>query len=156
MQINGVQSYCYCPKTPAFCARFSRKNVDMLIENAKASKPENIPQLYTMLEYLDELPGRELRFETKDYAGQYTLANDYRTRVYLGGIQLGEAKGLRNYFGALFNACVKNEAQAEHLRMPERIFEQQWWNNRHKTAEDIRKFALPDMVKLSPNEMDEL
>ena len=41
-----------------------------------------------------------------------------------------------------FTKSDDEETHFNYVRMPKMIFEQEWWKNRHKTADDIRKLAI--------------
>ena len=129
---------------------------------------ESIPQLYTMVKYLTEFPEKiaRVKFSAKNpLTGNYkaishkkAVSGDYRsvvTEIMLPdhlnyGYPIGSASdsyGPANMsFVALKNAVVKTTDKSRIafdccLRMPERIFEQEWWKNRHITEDDIMKLA---------------
>ena len=134
MRINSIQSYNNCNK-PAFNARLSGKDAEMLIEEIKGSDASLAPKLYTMLEYLHELGGKKAEFiKTTNY---FQLLIDKKPAT-------GNNMFISRY-NALYSALVKHKntivKKSDIIRMPESIFEQKWWENRNKTVEDIKNLS---------------
>ena len=49
----------------------------------------------------------------------------------------------KSKFDALKRACVEDDfISGGYLHMPESVYENQWWNNRNITEDDILKLAI--------------
>lgn len=121
---------------PQFTARFPKadlQNIINKVESFKTKQPEIVPTTYTCLEYLDSiLPGQKLRLIN------YGRGCELRANDKLLGVSSGVLSAIRN-------ACVKDDEQViarNYMRMPQSVFENEWWKNRFVKAEDIEKFAL--------------
>jgi len=130
------------------------------------------PKLYTMLKHLDEQCPEDvayLEYVTKTKDGKYfrpvkndkerweivennfekplgvriyTRPQDYKDR-YEKKDFIGHSLDQASPFEALKDATITNDdTHFGYIHIPENIFEQEWWKNKDKTAEDIKKLAI--------------
>lgn len=128
-----------CPKGTNFRAKFSKADIEAFVEATQyyinaADRPAAIPKLYTMLKYFEELPGKFAKISQKNEATKkYGIIYEY-------GI-IGEGY---NAYQALKDAAVElssNRNNSYVIKMPPRIFEMEWWANRHVKENDVLKLA---------------
>lgn len=130
-------------KTNSFRARFPKSDLNQLIKRAD-STVAGMPKLYTMIDFLDKLPGKRAQFLIKEDNTHlnkvYTSIFDYTLRI--DGRIVGYSA--KDNWSALSNACIDDTMPqfGKHIHMPRSVFENKWWNNLNKTEEDIMKFAI--------------
>lgn len=172
MRISNIQGYNnrYSQNEPSFGLKFRKKDIKEFLNEAIWEDDDDksiYPKLYTMLKYFEEIPGdvAYIEYVTKKEGSQYHTI--VRTKKEMQDIiENGKNLGVRIYaytddfdpkrkieYGwnynngsvikALEKATVTDEDKHWNtLKMPERIFEQEWWKNRHVTSEDIKKLAI--------------
>lgn len=117
-----------------FKAKLSAKDVNGLLREINGKDASYVPKLYTLLERLDELPGKKAGFDEEYNWCSLTInENDVNPNKFF------------SKFSALYSSLVEhkdtNVKNSSIIRMPERIFEQKWWDNRGKTKTDIKQFG---------------
>ena len=163
MRINGVQNYSYAQSrvkqnNQAFEARFDKASLKLLLDEAshiKKNKPEIIPQLYTMLSYIKELPGKVVKFVDKS-EGKYVaemlqplhrslVVDNEKVLLTKSGSWLKTSRGHvktlpPKALEMLEQVCLldeKNLPTHPYVRMPKSVFEQEWWKNRGVSEQTI-------------------
>lgn len=135
LPINNIQNN----KQQNFKAKFSAKDINVLLDEIKGYDADLYPKLYTLLERVNELPGKNAKFVPADDYGNYW-------QLHIDGKSISKAFQFINKYSALYSSLVKHKDNiikySDIVRMPERIFEQKWWKNRIKGEEDIRNFSL--------------
>jgi hypothetical protein len=183
MKINNIQSYNRVNHSPAFGVKFNQKDINTILNSVseeyiygdKGADYSIYPKVYTMLKYLEEIPGDKayIRYITldnnwkpqilTDESTMYNLArnNEYvKSEICIStkGCSVPEVIGENDgnpasLVKALERATLafstdkhadetNKEFHEKYIHMPRIIFEQEWWKNRHKTSEDIRKLAI--------------
>ena len=151
----------------SFNAKFTKKDIKELIQVCDTDNKSVYPKIYTMLKYLTEAPFEKVQFEyVVDKKGdkKYRIVkrkNDLYKYIEENksiGVQIvsfvekygrksKEILGVDYQKAVPMNALKDATVTAEdehygYIKMPERIFEQEWWNNRHVTVDDIKKLAI--------------
>ena len=129
-----------------FRATFPRKQVqEMVQEIAVTNEPEGLAQLYTLLKYAKEIPGKVLLLKQGTVTQQRNnCANTVNFLISDNARKLGHSFKDRK-FDALLDICVKKDKQTSHsefIRMPQSVFEREWWNNRHVNERDVLNLSL--------------
>ena len=135
LPINNIQN----DKQQNFKARFSAKDINTVLSEIKGHDADLYPKLFTMLERVNELPGKVAKFVSPDgYGNSWQVHIDKKSLT-------GQSLFL-NRFSALYSSIVKHKdsivKSSDIVRMPESIFEQKWWANRFKTEGDVKNFSL--------------
>ena len=135
LPINNAQNN----KQQNFKAKFSAKDINNVLSEVKGLDADLYPKLYTLLERVNELPGKTAKFVPAD-----EFCNAWQ--VHIDGKSISKAFHFKNRYNALFSSVVKHKGNivkySDTVRMPENIFEQKWWANRFKGEEDIKNFSL--------------
>ena len=135
LPINNIQNN----KQQNFKAKFSAKDINNVLSEVKGYDADLYPKLYTLLERVNELPGKTAKFVPMDEFGN-------AWQVHIDGKSMSKAFQFMNRYSALFSSVVKHDGNiiknSDIVRMPESIFEQKWWANRAKNENDIRHFSL--------------
>ena len=133
--INNTQNN----KQQNFKAKFSAKDINNVLSEVKGYDADLYPKLYTLLERVNELPGKTANFVPTDEFGN-------AWQVHIDGKSMSKSFQFKNRYNALYRSVVNNDSNiikhSDIVRMPERIFEQKWWANRFKGKEDIKNFSL--------------
>lgn len=151
MQIQPIINYYnnnFNNNKNTFTAKLSADDLRLVIQEIQQSGcAENLPKAYTYLEYLNEIPERMAHFS--QYNGN-TSWTDMFCGLFVHYKELASEKLYSkhqqpSYLNILHNACVESEGTKSHyVRMPQSVFEQKWWENRHKTVADlITEFTFP-------------
>ena len=134
LPINNLQNN----KQPNFKAKFTAKDINAVLGEIKGHDAELYPKLYTMLERVNELPGKTAQFVSSDGYGNFW-------QVHIDNKSLTSNKFI-NRFSALYSSLINHkDSIVKHSdigRMPESIFEQRWWANRFKTEGDVTNFNI--------------
>ncbi len=135
LPINNIQNN----KQQNFKAKFSAKDINNVLSDIKCFDADLYPKLYTLLERVNELPGKTAKFVPTD-----EFCNAWQ--VHIDGKSMSNAFQFKNRYSALYSSVVKHEGNiikySDFVRMPKNIFEQKWWANRFKGEEDIKNFSL--------------
>lgn len=135
LPINNIQYN----KQQNFKAKFSAKDIKEVLSEVKGYDADLYPKLYTLLERINELPGKTAKFVPTD-----EFCNAWQ--VHVDGKSMSKAFQFKNRYSALYSSVVNHEGNiikySDIVRMPESIFEQKWWANRAKSEEDVRHFSL--------------
>ena len=122
-------------KKPRFEAKFPKKELVSLIDETKLyHDADAIPKLYVLLEYLAEFPGKVAELITKKNL----------TTLKVDNKQVGDSNFFATGFETLKELLVGNYSTKQYIRMPERIFEQKWWDNRNVKGNQLMKFAYSE------------
>ena len=161
MKINEIQNYSYVKnvnsqKRQNFKASFDKASMSILLKEAKSIKathPEIMPQLYTLLQHIDSFPGKvaklAYKIDPKNEQFVYHLRDIYCKMVIddkkvlfnrcVGQVLNEESIGSQTFaINLLKKLCIYNEKESNptgYVRMPQSVFEQKWWQNRHCTTE---------------------
>lgn len=144
----------------AFKARFFKDDIKTLIKEATPKSAFDskdprveIPKLYTALKFLDENhPDKMLKLNTDtqlyrekkaalSHGESYSHATFTKIFNENGKKLVDEEKPLY----ALYGLCLKSlhaTHDKRYLRMPQSVFENEWWKNRNVTIEDVEKLAF--------------
>lgn len=123
--INNIQ-----PKTN-FKANFPKQDVKQLLGEVKGHERCIIPQLYTLLDFIKNLPQKNAEIK---HLGLWN-------QIYLDGKPLTGSNKYINAFFALYDSVVANKNSmvdnSEIKRISENEFEKRWYKNANKTKQDI-------------------
>ena len=135
LPINNIQNN----KQQNFKAKFSAKDINSVLSDIKCYDADLYPKLYTLLERVNELPGKVAKFVPSDKFGN-------AWQVHIDGKSMSNAFQFKSRYSALYSSIVKHDGNiiknSDIVRMPESIFEQKWYANRFACEEDIKKFSL--------------
>ena len=146
--INNNQSHT----NTNFRAHFHRKEItNMIKEVAAKNDPEGLPILYTLLKFVEkEIYGGVAELKQ----GAVITNRNYPENVIFLITDNARRQGhseRKSLVGALMDMCVKRDmstAHSEFVRMPNRIFEDECWANRHVTEQDILDLSYKTPVKI--------
>ena len=131
---------------PQFKANLPKKEINTIIDSALShDKQAGIPKLYTLLERLDKMPGRNAEIKTlarnnqsslMGFGTDYFNANYWQLRVDDKLVSEGP-----NAYDLLYSATTSTKpTDGRKIAMPQAVFDLLWWENREKTAQDIEQF----------------
>ena len=135
LPINNIQNN----KQQNFKAKFSAKDINAVLSEINGYDADLYPKLYTLLERVNELPGKTAEFVPTDIWNNFW-------QVHIDGKSISRAFQFISRYNALYSSIVRHDDNiikySDTVRMPARIFEQKWWANRNKGEEDIKNFSL--------------
>ena len=121
---------------PGFKAKFPKQDINTLISDIEFHDASLKPKLYTLLEYMQELGGDKANIVTDQYKNYYQIQIDGK---------LQNLNKFMNAYSSLYSTLVEHKdsivTNSKIVRMPESVFEQKWWANRHKKESDIKNFS---------------
>lgn len=123
---------------PNFNAKFSKSDINHFLSDIKDHDASLVPKLYTLLDFVDKLPGEKAKIvKPLAYADWF--------KIHIDGKSATGDHEFINAFTALYTMVVKHKdsilKESDIVRMPERIFEQEWWKNRFVTVANIKEFS---------------
>ena len=65
MQVTQLNNITYPKKTTSFKAKLSKQDLNLVLKEIKGHDVALVPKLYTLLEILHELGGKNARFVTE-------------------------------------------------------------------------------------------
>lgn len=117
-----------------FKAKLPPRDVNNLLREINGYDASLVPKLYTLLERLEELPGKQAGF-----------LNEHGWHSLIVNNKSVNCNKFCNNYAALYSSLVNHKdtivKESRIVRMPESIFEQKWWQNRTRTKSDIKKLA---------------
>ena len=123
--INNIQ-----PKTN-FKANFPKQDVKQLLTEVKVQDRCIIPQLYTLLDFIKNLPQKNAEIK---HIGIWN-------QIHIDGKSITSKNKYMNAFSALYDGIVahKNSTLKDNgiKRLTESEFENRWYKNANKTKQDI-------------------
>lgn len=135
MQVTQLNNITYPKKTTSFKAKLSKQDLNLVLKEIKGHDVALVPKLYTLLEILHELGGKNARFVTESKKFSYLLIDD----------KVINETVFKSCYSALFNSLIESKSSnvmnPSIIRMPESIFEQKWWVNKHKTIKNMNIFV---------------
>lgn len=131
LPIRNIQNH----QKTSFNARFSKTDIAAVLAEVKGYDADLYPKLYTMLSYVNELSGETAKFVSSECGNFW--------QVFIDKKSLTGKKFFINRYSALYESTVNHRdtivKKSDIVRMPENIFEQEWWKNRKKTESDIKE-----------------
>ena len=129
-----------------FKARFPEKDIEKLLNStSKLPHPElRMPHLYTMLEVIDNLPGKTARLKKKKdvFGAYYCVSIDSKKDMGRSRTFLGETSPAL----ALYSACLRTLKEASANKFDntaaERTLKSMASKNKNATADTIRQLSL--------------
>ncbi len=111
---------------PSFGIRFSKTDIAKLTKSAKNEEgAAGLPQLYTILDYCDELSGKLAKITEKNispHGKHYVISVD--------GKPIAVGDPYEKVFSFFKRTFVGDKSDKNFIRMPFRIFEEKWFANR--------------------------
>lgn len=142
MRVTPVSINTNCRK-PNFEAKFSQKEIQNLIISATSDeKAAGIPQLYTLLKHLAWLPGKIAKFADSESIGHSFSKTNKRVLLIDSKPQMYSDYGWESDFGLLKKYLVGEKSTMDVIRMPNSVFEREWWENRNVAADDLKELVL--------------
>lgn len=135
----------------SFGAKFSTKECNNLIDSALChDKQAGIQKLYTLLEKLDKMPGKNAELKTwarnnqSDVVGFMSKSDGFGCQIRIDGKLAAEG---RDCYEALYSAVTsKRTKDGEKIAMPKSVFDLLWWGNAEKTTKDLMAFFKPTSI----------
>lgn len=153
MHISPVNNN-HLQSKPNFRACFKRQEIINMIKEAQTiNTPEGMPVLYTLLKFVkEEIPGNiaELKRGT---ITKVQCSNTPTDVIFLmtDNVRRHGHSEKHSLVSALMDMCVKKDKSTAHsqfVRMPERIFEDMYWANRHVTEHDILDLSYKTPINI--------
>lgn len=127
LPINNIQNN----KQQNFKAKFSKYDVNQFVQELQFKDVDDVPKLYTMLEYIKNLPGKIARINKLGYWCQ----------IRIDGKPLTNDRHYFTVFHALEDATIAHKhtliKETPHPRLSEEEYEDMFYKNAKKTVKDI-------------------
>lgn len=136
--INTKDSY-----SSSFNARFRKAEVSSLISETKKNSKE-LSKLYTLLEFMDSLPAKNIRFIEHKPNVRYTyMRPDYKCDYFVKAEDCIMGHSNESKLKALENACVESILMiGRYARMSRSTYLNRLEKNQNVTEKDIEAFSL--------------
>jgi hypothetical protein len=133
-------------KRPTFGVLFNKSEIQHLASNSiEQVNKAGIPQLYTLLEYMEELSGKLASIIEKKGDKPNSVAERVLT---IDGKPVSSSKDPKTTnFNLLKEYLVGDNEKSDHLRMPPNVFNIKWWENRHVKEEMLGKFEYDSAIE---------
>lgn len=129
MPINNMSSI-----NQNFKAKFSKQDVNHFLEEIKGNDVDIVPKLYTMLEFVKTLPGREAKILKSDYRPWY--------QIYIDNKSATHGRYYINAYHALQDITLQSKSAQEEVlsckKMTHETFMENFYKNSTKTIQDIK------------------
>ena len=128
---------------PHFEAQFPKTDMVKLIKSAKMEeRAAGVPKLYTLIEYLyAEIPGKVAKIINK---------GDYKV-IKIDGRPVFKTDTAKSHFQVLKEFLVGEHSLDRIIRIPDRIFENRWFENRSVKENVVRDYVfVPEKPVYTP------
>jgi len=129
---------------PKFMAKLPKKELYSVMDSALCRDSQaGIQKLYTILECLDKMPGKNAELTSLIANSQsqligYMSRRDNTCQLRIDNKLVSEGT---NIYDVLYSAatCAKTN-DGKKIAMPSSVFDLMWWKNRAKTVQDLEQF----------------
>lgn len=129
LPINNINT----PNTQ-FKAKFSKGDVNHFLKEIENNDVDIVPKLYTMLDFVKTLPGREAKILSSSYRPWY--------QIQIDGKSATSGRYYINAYHALKDITVQSEKSPQKVLSAEKMtkenFLENFYKNSKKTIEDIK------------------
>ena len=129
LPINNIQNNNYLN----FKAKFSKQDVNHLLEEIKDNDIDIVPKLYTMLDFVKTLPGQEAKILASNYRPWY--------QIQIDGVSATQGRYYINAYHALKDMTIQGNSSSKKVlsteKMTKEIFMENFYKNSKKTIQDI-------------------
>lgn len=128
MPINNAQ------QNTQFKAKFSKRDVNHFLKEIEGCDVDMVPKLYTMLDFVKNLPGQDIKILISEYRPWY--------QIQIDGVSATQGRYYINAYHALEDMTIHNGKNPKKVlsteKMTKEMFLEKFYNNTRKTIEDIR------------------
>ena len=129
MSINNTNT-----QNTQFKAKFSKQDVNHFLEEIKENDIDIVPKLYTMLDFVKTLPGREAKILVSNYRPWY--------QIQIDGVSATQGRYYINAYHALEDMTTQKNSFSKKVlsteKMTKETFMEKFYKNRKKTIQDIK------------------
>ena len=129
LPINSINT-----QNTQFKAKFSAKDINHFIEELEGCDIDTVPKLYTMLDFVKNLPGQEIKILESSYRPWYQLQIDGKSAT--------QGRYYINAYQALQDMTVHDKDSPKKVlstdKMTKETFLENFYKNSTKTIQDIR------------------
>jgi len=131
-----------------FKAKLPKDSLNTIVDSALShDKQAGIPQLYTLLEQLDKMPGKKAELKSLITNSQSNIlgfsSNSSRLnhcQLRIDGVLTEEGN---NVFDILYSAVTSAKTKdGRKIAMPKSVFDFLWWQNKEKTIQDVEQLLV--------------
>ena len=122
LPINNTQN-----KQQNFKAKFSKADVNHFFEEIKENDVDIVPKLYTMLDFVKKLPGKEAKILKSDYRPWYQIMIDDKSAT--------QGRYYINAYQALEDIAVHKEGSPKKVLSTNKLTKETFWENFYKNSE---------------------
>ena len=130
LPINNIQNN----KQQNFKAKFPKEDINHLIKELDGCDIDMIPKLYTMLDFVKTLPGKEIKILASTYRPWYQLQID--------GVSATQGRYYINTIHALEDMTIYKGNNSKRVLSTDKMTKETFWENFYKnskkTIEDIK------------------
>ena len=131
LPINNIQNN----KQQNFKAKFSKQDINQFLKEIEDNDVDIVPKLYTMLDFVKALPGKEAKIISSNYRPWY--------QIQIDGKSATQGRYYISAFHALQDMTVQSEQSAKKVlsfdKMTKETFLEKFYKNSKKTIQDIEK-----------------
>ena len=125
--INNIQN-------TQFKAKFSKQDINHFIEELEGCDVDTIPKLYTMLDFVKNLPGKEVKILASNYRPWY--------QIQIDGVSATQGRYYINAYQALQDMTIQGKGSSKKVLSTEKMTKETFWENFYKnskkTIQDIK------------------
>ena len=129
MSINNTNT-----QNTQFKAKFSKQDVNHFLEEIKENDIDIVPKLYTMLDFVKTLPGREAKILVSNYRPWY--------QIQIDGVSATQGRYYINAYHALEDMTTQKNSFSKKVlsteKMTKETFMEKFYKNSKKTIQDIK------------------
>ena len=129
MPINNINT-----QNTQFKAKFSKPDINHFLKEIEGNDVEIIPKLYTMLEFVKTIPGREAKILASNYRPWY--------QIQIDGVSATQGRYYINAYHALKDMTIQEGNSSKKVlsaeKMTKETFMENFYKNSKKTIQDIK------------------
>ena len=134
MTISPINNIQY-NKQQNFRAKFSKQDINHFLKEIENNDVDIIPKLYTMLDFVKKLPGKDAKILVSSYRPWYQILIDEKSAT--------QGRYYINTYHALKDMTVQSPKSSKKVlsveKMTKETFLEKFYQNTKKTKEDIEK-----------------
>ena len=117
-----------------FKAKFSKQDVNHFLQEIKGNDVDIVPKLYTMLDFVKSLPGKEATILASHYRPWY--------QIQIDGTSATQGRYYINAYHALKDMTIQEGSSSKKVlsteKMTKETFMEKFYKNSKKTIQDIK------------------
>lgn len=129
LPINNIQNN----NQQSFKAKFSKQDVNLFLKEIEGNDVDIVPKLYTMLDFVKNLPGKNAKILPSEYRPWY--------QIQIDGVSATQGRYYISAYHALLDMTIQSKNFKKVLssdKMTKETFMENFYKNSEKTIDDIK------------------